>query len=540
MLKHQIRPPPAPLFSQLTMAIPTLIEFATDKRLTRLLIKERAKCRRRNRDEKNHRLDRDCDISELTNNRKKLSRLMPARHTWVRPSKRKKLVNGTHDTKKIIEKSLFLTIRRDQELQKEGETFAYLEEQQAFFAHIRDILSANEIKFESPRLFPIYKDHKKQEDGTLEVTCRPLSVYSQLTDKIILALTSRYLTRFFDRYLHENILSYRHVRVFNGQKRQVTDFNDGMKLIKAFREAHVSEDIYVSDCDIKKFYDIIPHDVVRDCFRRMLDKPCLSDDGKNQVMRVVEAYLASYNFYTNALQKSREDDTIFVKVRRKFHDKKKRNTYRIEWVDELLDGSPEQYPHIGVPQGGALSLLVANIVLNDVDRVLTSDSDPNRLFIRFCDDMILLHTDYKECCRLMDAYAKSLSDHGLYYHPFKKVSDCSRKEFWKIKSHSPFLWGEGDGNCNRYIGFLGYELRRDGIMRLRKSNIRRFKEKFTRQKFALRRYLKDHTEEEYLKQKKKALDTIMNGINFYTAFDQERFKCSGQYHYIKNLRRRLE
>ena len=39
------------------MAIPTLLDFATDKMLIHLLVKERAKCRRKNRSETHHSLD---------------------------------------------------------------------------------------------------------------------------------------------------------------------------------------------------------------------------------------------------------------------------------------------------------------------------------------------------------------------------------------------------------------------------------------------------------------------------------------------------
>ena len=514
------------------MAIPTLLEFASDKMLIKLLVKERAKCRRRNRGEKHHHLDKNCDISKLTP-RKTLSRLMPPRYTWVRPSKREKLRNGAIDTSKNAEKALLLTIARDQNLQQEGATFDYLNEQQSFFAKIRSRLSLDNITFESPCLMPILKKTELQEDGTLKVICRPLSIYSQLEDKIILALTSRYLTRYFDRYLHKNILSYRPARNFGDKKHYVTDFNDGIRLISIFREAHASETIYAADCDIKKFYDIIPHQVVRDCFHRILNRSSLSDDGKSQVMRVVDAYLESYNFYTQAWQESHQNSHVFDKVRRRLHDADHVNEYQLDWADEI---APEESVDRGVPQGGSLSLLVANIVLNDVDSVFLAHQEADHLFIRYCDDMILLHTDYDECCRMMKEYENSLKQHGLLYHPFKSVSECTRSDFWHIKSHHPFLWDDGEGNCNRYIGFLGYEVRRDGRMRLRKSNIKRFEEKIQRLRYAIRRYSKKHTQEETLNHQKRVLDNALDGVKFYEAFDEALFKRGSQYRYLKKLR----
>lgn len=524
------------------MVTKTLIEFASDKTLTQLLVKERVKCCRRNRSDKHHYLDKACKLDDLST-RKMLSRLMPPRRTWVRQSKKVTLPNGAKDTRKSTEKTLMQTIKRDTKLWHNGQTFGYLEEQQAFFDRIRKRLSDKKMKLDSPTLFPIFKDKEKRADGTWNVTCRPLSVYSKLEDKIILALTSRYLTRYFDRYLHENILSYRPARDFNNKKHHVTDFNEGMELIKAFREKHNSEPIYAADCDIKKFYDITSHKVVRECFQHMLDNSPLDQDGKEQVMRVLEAYLASYNFYTNALMKSQEHVEVFTKVRHRLHDSKGANTYQLGKVDI----SDEEYQQRGVPQGGALSLLVANIVLNDVDKVIVDQPDDNRLFIRYCDDMILLHTDYDECCRLMNLYTQSLDNHKLYYHNLEPVSNsksCHRavattSSFWKIKSHLPFLWGEGDGNSNYYIGFLGYEIRRDGRIRLRKSNIKRFDEKFERQRFALHRYRKKKPED-YLELKKQVLDRFVKGVEFYSALDMQQFKRTAQYRYLEKLQARLD
>lgn len=533
------------------MSIKTLIEFASDQMLTQLLVKERAKCLRRNRSDKYHHLDQDCKLDELST-RKMLSRMMPPRYTWVRPpsSKRKKLPNSALSNRKNAEKALLLTIKRDEKERKDnGKAFGYLDELHAYFDRIRKRLSEGQLQLESPRLMPIFKDKEKLSDGTWKITCRPLSVYTKLDDKIILALTSRYLTRYFNRYLHENILSYRAARDFQGEKHHVTDFNDGIVLIKAFREKHDAECIYAADCDIKKFYDIIPHEVVRECFRRMLDTSRLSEDGKGQVMRVLDAYLNSYNFNTHALKQSQDHPGVFGKVQKKLRDKEGLNTYLLGKVDI----PNEEYQHRGVPQGGALSLLIANIVLNDVDKVIVDHSDDNRLFIRYCDDMILLHTDYDECCRLIDRYARSLSDHGLIYHNFEQVSESkccpseggqsvdTTKHFWEIKSHLPFLWGKGEGNSNFYIGFLGYEIRRDGCMRLRKSNIERFDEKFVRLRYALRRYQKKHSEEKnYLPHRKQMIDKTIKGIEVYTAFDLEQFKHHAQYRHLEKQREKLE
>lgn len=526
----------------------TLQEYATEKKLIVLLIKERAKCRKHNRSDKKNRLDQNCDINTMSR-RKMLSRMMPPRHTWVRPSKRKRLPNGAADTSKNTEKALLLTIERDRERCKTtGQQFAYLQELDKFILRIKKRLGEVHLQFEHPLLVPILKDKNTGDDGVTNVTCRPLVVYTQLEDKIIIAITSRYLTRLLDRHLHENILSYRPSRQFHGQEHHVTTNNDGIVLIKNFRDKHVDKDIYVADCDIKKFYDSIPHSVVTECFDRILDKTKLTNEGKAQVKKVLNAYLDSYNFYTSALIESQiAPRQCFNKVRRRLKDQNNVNNYRIEWVDEIMALPEEEKARRGVPQGGALSLVIANVVLNDVDQVIVANKDDNRLFVRYCDDMILMHTSLEECERLMKAYTTSLTNHGLFYHEFEQVSELKNQElttrrFWKAKSHHTFRWDYGSGDRNSYIGFLGYEMRRDGKMRLRKSKIMHFKEKINRIYYAIRRYQKNdkHSEEEKELYRQKTLDQLLNCVNFYKSLDPNTFKQGRQYKFFTKLRQRVE
>ena len=139
------------------MAIKTLLEFATDATLTRLLVKERIKQSGHNSSDKTYRKERKEDKREfeLLSTRKKLSRLMPARYTWVRPAKRIKDPKGKLDKRKNNMKALLRTIYRDKKKQKQGTHFIYLDEQQAYFSHIRQILTSDSIKFQPPVLMPI-------------------------------------------------------------------------------------------------------------------------------------------------------------------------------------------------------------------------------------------------------------------------------------------------------------------------------------------------------------------------------------------------
>ena len=519
------------------MAYKTLIEFATDEMLFNLLAKERAKYRKRNRDAKTHKLDRNIDFNKLFN-RIKLSRMMPPRIKWVRPRKREQCNKGSLAARRIAEKALRLTYKKEI---RDHEVLAYLKEFRAFADRIRKRIQSDDLHFESPRLMPLYKDKKEKVDKRkiYTVICRPLSVYTDLEDKIILALTSRYLTQYLDKCLHPHILSYRKARRCDDNKYHALDFNEGIKMIMKYRDEYNNRPIYAADCDIKKFYDIIDHQVVRDCFDRILRRSRIPSEGQLQVKRVLNAYLGSYNFYDNTLVVAQKEPKVFSKIWRKMKDHDRKNQYIIKWVDELTQMPVEIQRQRGVPQGGALSLLVANIVLNDVDQSIVSTEDPDRLMIRYCDDMVLLHTDRDQCARLMNDYTQSLTDHKLYYHEFEPCHD--RKSFWAVKSHSPYLWGDGDvGSSNRYIGFLGYELSRKGQLRLRKSNIEKLKEHFIRQVHIHRRYEEDPKITDAKERTRKAFDKFLDCTSIYTVFEKERFEGSSQYNYLLQLRQKVE
>jgi hypothetical protein len=64
----------------------------------------------------------------------------------------------------------------------------------------------------------------------------------------------------------------------------------------------------------------------------------------------------------------------------------------------------------------------------------------------------------------------------LPYHTFKPLAECKNgekttKDFWDRKSKAPFYWGPGEGNAFEWIGFVGYEVRYTGEVRLRLSTL---------------------------------------------------------------------
>lgn len=135
---------------------------------------------------------------------------------------------------------------------------------------------------------------------------------------------------------------------------------------------------------------------------------------------------------------------------------------------------------IGVPQGGALSGLIANMVLNSVDWQVKRQMKDSDLYLRYCDDMIIISTNKSRCRKLFSIYYKGTKALKLVPHEPEKDLQFGQKAFWKGKSKDAYLWAMRQKDAAEWIGFVGYEMRRDGALRIRKKSFRKELDKQTK------------------------------------------------------------
>lgn len=451
-------------------------EYVTEKVVIDLIIKERVKSASKGS-------LAEKSVSEM---QKEVQKMTPSRNAWRRLRKRSRPKNASVEqlNADTLRNTIYYDLKQYRNYGKQAPK--YLRRLLTFVAGIiRSVNSEAPLDFTGN--IKVIAQFKKDQGDT--AIYRPLSVYESLEVKTLISLASAYLTVQLDNSLHEEILAYRPKRDYHGKKNYSTSGDDAIIGIKKFIDEHKGQPVYVAECDIQKFYDIINHDVVLDCFSKIAQKAQIPD--YHQVERVLKAYLDSYSFSKDIM--SLNDNHDYWISYRQLHEKHNKNknhnrkdviNYRFEWVsDDCFKTCYENEEQLsackhllGIPQGGALSCIIANVVLNSVDEAVVGDMDPDRFFVRYGDDILLAHTDYDKCCSLMDAYVASLQKHHLSYHPFKSLSECkdgakTLKTFWDMKSKSPFLWGPGDGNAFEWIGFVGYEIRYTGHTRLRKSTL---------------------------------------------------------------------
>ena len=452
-------------------------EYASHKRITELLIKERikialdSKLRYINTED----IPRKVEVGEHLSITEFVFTLMPPRNSWVRPapnSRRKKDSKEPKTKKQILTRALALTIKKHR---KTPSLYPYLERMDSYIDYLRgQIVSEAPLHFRSIRIVGQHKKFNNKVD-----ILRPLCLFEDLTEKLLVSLANRYLREVFDGLLHEEILSYRPLRTYhNSAEPVITDRDNAIENLQYYRAKH--KRMYVAECDIQKYFDTINHDVVRRCFsefaRRLKEKH--PDFDYSSVGRIVDAYLDSYSFYNNVVVLNKD---LMRKNPPQRYEEPKRELFisRGCYTEQEFAASQSK---IGVPQGGALSSLISNVVLSTIDyESILKHPDKNRYFCRYGDDIMLIHTSKKRCQQLIDDYCVALTTNKLLYHDFVSVADSKyrysdgtvRPALWDIKSRSPFLWGRSadEKESVDWIGFLGYEVRYTGEVRLRRSTL---------------------------------------------------------------------
>lgn len=222
-----------------------------------------------------------------------------------------------------------------------------------FRNELNRMVDAPDFRFLSLAVSPIRKSEKED---------RIIAKFADLHEAALLACLAKYLTERFDPFLRENACAFR-----AGGK---GGFNSAAEQIRDFRIRHNTVPLYVAECDLKKFYDTVNHDILKEAF--MCFSALAQNEGKpidQRAGKLLNAYLECYSFKRNVLEATDERMQKAIKGN------------RIPWVsdEELRSAYLNQevpFDKIGIPQGGAISPLLANIMLHSVDNVFYKKMGP--------------------------------------------------------------------------------------------------------------------------------------------------------------------
>lgn len=436
------------------------------------LIKYRCKLaeKRADKDQKNEFISRQSLNGCGTIKDDNLDGLFPPRKQWCGIGKGREKI----DTVARNEKRLKYTYLKAKKVQSKDEWYVKL------CARADEIVRyayRKRKKIDPPTVTAI---EKKRIEERRVIECRPVCSFP-MDLKIILSLLNKYLTELFDPYFLECSYAFRKPT----PKKHILQHLNAVEAIRDYRRMHPDIALYVAECDMQKFYDTISHEIIKKRFNQLLNRAKSEKRISRYFAGIVKRwffyYVDCFDFINNVLinNKKQTDDSFWKNI-------KGREKYRckIEWVDRhLLDRKQAKRikGRVGVPQGGALSGLIANIVMHFVDgKVLESIGKKDMLYCRFCDDMILIGPDENNVINTFTIYNTAIRISKLVAHPNKPIDLTQMKDFWKGKTRGPYKWMRGEYDAYPWITFVGFDINWCGNLRIRKSSFLKQMDKQTK------------------------------------------------------------
>lgn len=460
-----------------------LDEYITDERIIFYLCRIRAKYAKQrskkhlvhllsSNESYNYHLNTKKQKEKIDDDLKLLNDILPSRRKWKKLNKSKRYTRNNQRINSVDYNvnSLLLTIDYYRKNKPEE---PFLKNLDNFINDLQASVNNPDYTIESPTIIPKLKGEKHPEKNK----CRPISLF-KLKDRLIISFTNKYLTEVFDSYFYSKSFAFRAVQV-NGDDKNVLTHHDSIQAILDYRKKYKGKRLWISECDISKFYDSVHHSIVKKQFNKLIskvkkDKP---DEYDIRAERIFYKYLDSYSFVKNVLPYNDGDRTDYWQERHNIP-----GGY-FGWVEESLIGlgffRNVRNAKIGVPQGGAISGLIANLVLDYADTQILNLKIPNLLYVRFCDDMVIIHPSQKVCKKASHVYSNSLKDLHLIPHEFESNLRNTPDSFWNadIKSKLPYKWSSNSLNSFPWFGFVGYEIHYSGSLRVRKSSLLKEKKK---------------------------------------------------------------
>lgn len=323
---------------------------------------------------------------------------------------------------------------------------------------------------EFPRLIPIEKGpptlsptrsspQPAQKETSPAKKYRVIVVQENFIDRMLHSLVSRYLLRVFRPSFSKNVY---------GLRRNQTS-SDAIAQLIDYRQRFFGKVLWSSEVDIQQFFDTVSHKQVLASFQQYQQMHLGPETTiEAPALAVLDNFLQQYSF-------NKVEEILFDR-----------------WgLDSLMDRDlrnrllelhgPFGY---GIPQGSPFSGLIANLLLSAADHAVEEvlrSSPVEGFYARFVDDVILLHPQSEICQKMHTAYESALQDLGLFSHPAQDQVSVHPEEYLDQKTLLPYPWchpTEAQG-AHRWVAFLGYHLREDQQVRLRRST---FEKELHRQK----------------------------------------------------------
>jgi hypothetical protein len=391
----------------------------------------------------------------------KLNAMLPPRKAWRRFRPSKSLRSRASNS---IQISLERCIQWHRHHQAKP-TPVWLVNLDNFITRLRVSVIDGCFEFKTPTIIPQLKSGNDY---------RAIAFFPEIESKIVDIINARYLRETLDVTFEDASIAFRNSPKINR--------DSAVDRIFSIREAMPGQILYVTECDIRGFFDCVHHTVAKDALRRAVSLLSIRNpkvDIDPRAIKLFNRYLKCYSFSGTVLP-----ETENLKAR----TKNDLATYK--WpVFEGIALCPDnlKYYHdfpqkskIGVPQGGAHSCLIANLILDLADKEVLlklNSLGEQGLYLRYCDDIIIISSSQSDCKSASEVYKKCLEYLKLPYHLPGELRGGSHF-YNSSKTKECYKWGRNKALLEfPWIQFLGYQIKYDCEVRIRKSSIEKQKEK---------------------------------------------------------------
>ncbi len=242
------------------------------------------------------------------------------------------------------------------------------------------------------------------------------TIRDTIFQKILTEVVSKYAEKIFAENIDFNSYGYR-----DGKSSK-----DAVKKIRRYIDEGY---VYILDGDIKQFFDKINHDLLiekMECF--------FGADNK-----LIQKYLKR-----------------FIRVK------------KIPTNKKMAEKRP-----VGIPQGGVLSGLLANVFLFNFDLfvVNTLTKEYEFKYIRYADDFVLLFKTNEKLDEIFKKLEKFLADECLTLHPLPPNTPDPKEKYSKKLNLSK--------GGRETLDFLGFEIS-EKFLRVKDDNIQKFKKRIAK------------------------------------------------------------
>lgn len=403
-----------------------------------------------------------------------LNQIFPPRKKWVNIGGESRIDKQTKQLISSIKRNEYSLIKTIKSFRKKSPNEPWLLALDEFIKDIQLSVSSGTYKISSPTIYPKLKKEKQLKG---ENECRPICLFS-LKDRIILSITNKYLTKLFDQYFEDCSYAFRSKK--NKEGTSILNHHDCIKGILEYRNQNANVPLWVTECDMEKFFDTVNHKIAKVLYDELIQKCKVKYPAMDfsKPTHIFNQFIGCYAFNKNVPLPENSEYWKSYDIP---------NGY-FKWVSEefkeLEYYENTEFERIGIPQGGALSGLIANIILNVADKVVLQSG---AFYMRFCDDMIILHPDIITCEVAKELYVNTLKGLKLVPHKFKDnallkekrknikkekkgIGEFTYAPFWKGKSKGPYKWDSISEGGYPWIGFVGYELHHNEYIRVRKKS----------------------------------------------------------------------